>query len=47
MSRDSFIISIPKVYVQEMKWKRDEQFALCPCGDGILRIVPIRGKGLV
>jgi hypothetical protein len=30
-----------------MGWLPNEDFALCPCGDGILRIVPIRGKGLV
>ena len=44
--RGTHLISIPKKLAKAMKWKPDEDFALCPCGDGILRIVPIRGKGV-
>ena len=40
-------MSLPKKLVKAMGWETDEDFALCPCGDGVLRIVPIRGKGLV
>lgn len=35
------IVSIPKQYVKALGWGADEELALCPGNDGVLRLVPL------
>lgn len=39
--RGTFILSIPKDYVKSQKWSDKQKLALCPCSDGVLRLVPL------
>lgn len=38
------IISIPKKYVKALGWSENEELALCPGENGVLRLVPLFRK---
>ena len=45
--RGTYIISVPKKYVKAQKWRDSEEFALCPCDNGVLRLAPLfKGEGI-
>ena len=42
--RGTHLISMPKKYVKALGWREDEEFALCPGDNGMLRLVPLFRK---
>lgn len=44
--RGTYIVSVPKKYVRAQKWREDEEFALCPGDNGVLRLIPLFKNGV-
>jgi hypothetical protein len=39
--RGTHLVSVPKKYAKALGWRKDEEFALCPGENGVLRLVPL------
>ncbi|MCO5381221.1 MAG: hypothetical protein NHB15_03145 [Methanosarcina barkeri] len=40
-TRGNYVVAIPKQFLKAQGWSEDEEFALCPCKNGSLRLTPL------
>ena len=43
-ARGNFIVAIPKEFIEAQGWSEDQELALCPCKDSVLKLVPLFRK---